>query len=155
MDISSHADYPASALSNFTAHPFVFDGVECASMEGLLQSFKFEDPDEQLAVCALVGIEAKRAGRERDNAWKRVQRLWRQGRAIERNSGQYQELLDRAFNALAGNHEFQQALLDSGVEELTHFAGHDDPTETVLTEREFCSRLERIRTRLLTPNREE
>ena len=38
MDIGSKAGYPASALSNFASHPFVFDGVECASMEGLVQA---------------------------------------------------------------------------------------------------------------------
>ena len=44
MDIGSKAIYPASALSNFSPHPFTFDGVECNSMEGLLQSFKFDKP---------------------------------------------------------------------------------------------------------------
>lgn len=39
MDIGSGKEYPSNALSNFAPHPFVFDGVECASMEGLLQSF--------------------------------------------------------------------------------------------------------------------
>ena len=37
MDIGSGNGYPSGALSNFSPHPFVFDGVECNSMEGLLQ----------------------------------------------------------------------------------------------------------------------
>lgn len=41
MDIKSGCGYPASALSNFAPHPFVLDGVYCASMEGFLQSLKF------------------------------------------------------------------------------------------------------------------
>ena len=36
MDIGSKSGYPSSALSNFAPHAFVFDGVECASLEGLL-----------------------------------------------------------------------------------------------------------------------
>ena len=35
MDIGSGKSYPAHALSNFAPHPFVFDGVECASLETL------------------------------------------------------------------------------------------------------------------------
>ncbi len=34
MDIGSGKEYPSNALSNFSPHPFVFDGVECNSMEG-------------------------------------------------------------------------------------------------------------------------
>jgi hypothetical protein len=37
MDIGSKSGYPSSALSNFAPHAFEFDGVKCASMEGLLQ----------------------------------------------------------------------------------------------------------------------
>jgi hypothetical protein len=36
MDIGSRGEYPAGALSNFSAHGFVVDGVRCASMEGFL-----------------------------------------------------------------------------------------------------------------------
>ncbi len=42
MDIGSGKDWPSSALSNFSPHPFIIDGVECNSMEGFLQSLKHE-----------------------------------------------------------------------------------------------------------------
>ena len=61
MDIGSGNGYPSAALSNFAPHPFVIDGVECASMEGFLQSLKFSNPDMQKEVCKLIGIKAKRA----------------------------------------------------------------------------------------------
>ena len=47
MDIGSGNGYPESALSNFVPHPFTIDGIECNSMEGFLQSLKFENPDMQ------------------------------------------------------------------------------------------------------------
>lgn len=53
MDIGRGCGYPASSLSNFAPHPFVIDGVECASMEGFLQSLKFASPDIQVEVCKL------------------------------------------------------------------------------------------------------
>ena len=54
MDIGSRAGYPASALSNFAPHRFIFDDVECASMEGFLQSLKFKSPEMQKEVCELA-----------------------------------------------------------------------------------------------------
>lgn len=45
MDIGSGSGYPSSSLSNFAPHPFVIDGIECNSMEGFLQSLKFENQD--------------------------------------------------------------------------------------------------------------
>ena len=61
MDIGSKKGYPSSALSNFAPHPFVFDGIECSSMEGLLQAFKFKNADMQVEVCKLVGLNVVRA----------------------------------------------------------------------------------------------
>ena len=148
MDIGSKAGYPASALSNFAPHPFVFDGVECASMEGLVQAFKFDKPHIQVEVCKLVGIRAKRRGQKRNKAWKRIQKLWWRGKEYDRHGNDYQKLLDRAFNALAENDSFQKALLATGNSTLTHSIGKSKCPETVLTEREFCSRLETIRARL-------
>lgn len=66
MDIGSGKAYPCNALSNFAPHPFVFDGVECNSMEGLLQSFKFANPEMQEAVCKLVGKAAKFKGKKKN-----------------------------------------------------------------------------------------
>ena len=47
MDIGSGTGYPSANLSNFHPHAFTIDGITCASMEGFLQSLKFENPDMQ------------------------------------------------------------------------------------------------------------
>ncbi len=148
MDIRGKSPGPAGALSNFSAHPFVFDGVKCAGAEGPIQSFKFDDPESQREVCQLPGREAKAKGQERNEVWKNTQKLWWQGREYGRHSQEYQNLLDRLFDALFENLDFRAALLASGDEELTHSIGNPDPSETVLTEQEFCSRLMKLRTRL-------
>lgn len=148
MDIGSKKGYPSSALSNFSPHPFVFDGVECASMEGLLQAFKFKNADMQVEVCKLVGLKAKYKGKKKNKAWKRIQTLWWMHKEYKRDSDEYQELLDRAYNALAKNTKFQKALLASGNAVLKHSMGSSDMSSTVLTRREFCSRLTKIRERL-------
>ncbi|MEK9151308.1 MAG: hypothetical protein AAB547_01610 [Patescibacteria group bacterium] len=148
MDIKSKAVGSAGILSNFSAHPFVFDGVECAGAEGPIQSFKFDDPEMQKEICGLSGREAKARGQERNEIWKKDQKLWWNGKKYDRHSQEYQDLLDRLFDALLENPDFQAALLSTGDEELTHSIGVSDPRETVFTEHEFCSRLMIRRTRL-------
>ena len=146
MDIGSGKAYPSNALSNFSPHPFVFDGVEVNSMEGFLQSLKFKNFDMQIEVCKLVGKAAKFRGKPKK--WYTDQKLYWNGVVYERSSKEYQELLDRAFDALAENTSFQKALLASGKATLTHEIGKSKENETVLTKREFISRLNKIRDRL-------
>ena len=143
MDIGSGTGYPSAALSNFAPHPFVLDGVQCNSMEGFLQSLKFKNQEMQKHVCSLVGAAAKFKGKKKK--WWRDQTLYWQGTEYKRDSLAYQELLDRAFSALAKNEGFINALRATGNATLTHSIGKSDKTKTVLTEAEFCKRLMRIR----------
>jgi predicted NAD-dependent protein-ADP-ribosyltransferase YbiA (DUF1768 family) len=143
MDIGSGKGYPSAALSNFSPHPFTIDGILCNSMEGFLQSLKFKNPEMQKSVCLLVGIGAKRKGMHK--TWWKTQTLWWRGVEIGRHTPEYQGLLDRAYGLLSLNSTFRAALLATGNAALTHSIGKSDPHHTVLTEREFCSRLMRIR----------
>lgn len=146
MDIGSGSGFPSAALSNFAPHPFTIDGIECNSMEGFLQSLKFKDPAMQVEVCKLVGKAAKFKGKRKK--WWKTQTLFWQGQEFKRDSQEYQDLLDRAFDALAENASFQKALLATGKATLTHTIGKTNASETVLTRAEFCSRLIKIRARL-------
>lgn len=145
MDIGSREGFPAGDLSNFSPFTFFFDGVQCDSMEGLLQSLKTSEIQIQLEICKLVGINAKKRGRKFDKFWKNDQKLWWLGQVFDRHSEEFQKLLDRAFGALSTNTEFQKALLATGDEILTHSIGKSDKHDTVLTEDEFCSRLMKTR----------
>lgn len=146
MDIGSGNGFPAGSLSNFAPHGFVVDGIECASMEGFLQSLKFSNPDMQVEICKLVGRAAKARGAAKK--WQRTQILYWKGKAYKRDSDDYQKLLDKAYNALGKNTSFQKALLATGNANLTHSVGKNKMSETVLTTREFISRLNRLRNEL-------
>lgn len=148
MNIGSGNGYPSANLSNFHPHAFTIDGVHCASMEGFLQALKFKSVDMQIEVCKMVGYQAKRKGSSKNKQWKQSQTLHWQGVEYPRKSQEYQELLDRAYDALAKNKKFQRALLATGNATLKHSIGRNKESETVLTVREFCSRLTKIRTRL-------
>jgi len=143
MNIGSGNGYPESALSNFAPHPFELDGVLICSMEGFLQAIKFREPHIQVEVCKLVGYAAKKKGRNR--TWHHQQLLYWQGVEYKRNSEEYQILLNRAYNALNQNEGFQRALIASGEAVLKHTIGRTKERETVLTRREFCSRLTKLR----------
>lgn len=146
MEVGSGKGGPASKLSNFAPHPFVFDGVLCASMEGLLQSFKFDKSHIQIEVCKLVGKKAKFRGQKRNKAWKRCQTLWWNGEAFDRKGDEFQELLDRAFTALAEQNEgFRRNLIATNKAVLKHSIGKSKQSDTCLTESEFCSRLMSLR----------
>lgn len=56
----------------------MLDGIHCRSIEGVLQSLKFQNPNEQQIVCGLWGIQAKYAGGNRD--WKEEKVLYWQGK---------------------------------------------------------------------------
>lgn len=143
MDIGSGSGYPAANLSNFSPHPFVIDGVECNSMEGFLQSLKFQSVDMQKYVCTLVGKAAKFKGKKKK--WFQNQILYWNGKEYPRKSKEYQVLLDRAYNALYDNSSFRKALEATGKASLTHSIGKSDQSKTVLTSSEFCSRLTYLR----------
>ena len=148
MDIGKGHGWPGSALTNFAPHEFILDGIIIKSMEGFLQALKFDKVHIQEQVCQLVGKAAKFRGKKRNKAWKRVQKLWWQGKEYDRHGEEYQQLLDRAFNALAQNKSFQKALLVTQGATLTHSLGKRKKSETVLTISEFISRLVRLRTEL-------
>lgn len=143
MDIGSGSMYPSCALSNFAPHAFELDGVQCASMEGFLQSLKFSSVEMQEHVCTLIGKAAKFKGKKKN--WWRTQTLYWKGVPMQRQSPAYATLISSAYDAIAKNEGFKRALLATRNSTLTHSMGKNKKNETVLTEQEFCSNLYRVR----------
>jgi hypothetical protein len=148
MNIGSNNKGVASRLSNFTAREFTFDGVLCKSMEGLLQSFKFDKEHIQVEVCKLMGFGAKKRGQGRNKSWKTKQTLWWKGVEYKRKSKEYDKLIRDAYDALATNEHFAKDLLSTQSSTFTHSIGSNKRNDTVLTEREFCGNLHRVRINL-------
>lgn len=146
LDINSNEPYPSCDLSNLAAHEFVLDGIKCASMEGLLQSFKEKNPETQKKICALAGSKAKFRGKNIE--WWKDQILYWKGKTIGRKSQEYQDLLDIAYEALAENEGFKRALLATDNAILGHSIGSRKASRTILTVGEFIRRLMKIRERL-------
>jgi ribonucleotide reductase beta subunit family protein with ferritin-like domain len=88
---------------------------------------------------------AKRAGSKKN--WKTDQTLHWNGKEYKRDCEEYQQLLDKAYDALSTNSSFVKALLATQNATLKHSIGRTNLRETVLTQREFCSRLTNLRTK--------
>ncbi len=142
---SKGEEYPSAELSNFYPHAFVFDGVECASMEGLLQSLKYRRRSRQIGICRLVGGEAKEAGAHK-HLWRLLGRVWWQGRAYDRFGTELYSLIRRAYSELYRQNEcFRDALNSTRGAILTHDIGSHDRRKTILTEEELISHLVAVR----------
>lgn len=148
MDVGSRNSYPAGALSNFTTNSFIIDEVQCGSLEGFLQGLKFKSVDMQKEICSYIGFGAKKAGAKKN--WQEKQTLWWKGKPVNRHSVGYQELITRAYDACFEQSEkFRKALYAAGKDAVfTHSIGRSNESETVLTEREFCSQLMRLKRKL-------
>lgn len=147
MDIGAGKGYPSSSLSNFAGHRFIIDGIECYSMEGFLQSLKFKSPEMQEEVCKLVGKSAKFKGKPKK--WYLDQTLYWKGVPIKRDSKEYQDLLDLAYESMFMQSEsFRRALEASKGSVLRHSMGRANKKKTILTITEFVGRLNKLRERL-------
>ena len=143
IDIYSKGEYPADVLSNFYPNAFTFDGVECAGMEGFLQSLKFRSVNKQRATCALSGKEAKAAGSKKW-LWKLTGNLYWKGVRYKRKSREFYELRLNAYRAMLSSETFRTALQAAKGKTLVHSIGKHDERTTVLTEEEFISYLNEL-----------
>lgn len=148
IDIGSKNSEIEEKLSNFSEFYFIFDNFECYSMEGLLQSFKFPNVEKQKRICLLVGKKAKFKGKKKK--WYLDHKLYWKDQVYDRFSEEYQKLLDKAFSSLYHqNKDYKELVLSTGNEELIHSIGKSDPKQTILTEEEFCLRIDKLRKGLL------
>ncbi|MDE5563178.1 MAG: hypothetical protein K2J01_06510 [Clostridiales bacterium] len=140
IDINSKGEYPANVLSNFYPNGFVFDGVQCASMEGFLQALKYRNADKQKQVCGLAGKEAKAAGGKK-RLWKLTGNLYWQGKRYKRKSKEFADLRFAAYKAMFDNETFRAALESAKGKTLAHTIGKHKKRITVLTVEEFIGYL--------------
>lgn len=122
----------------------MFDGVECSSLEGVLQSFKCPDINTQRKMCSLIGRTAKHTG-EKYNNWMEKQTLFWNGAEYSRKSAEYQYLLDRLYDAVYEQDEgFRTDLKNIGDKPFDHRKGNCNKEKTVLTRSEFIGELRRL-----------
>lgn len=139
---SKSDDWRAKRLSNFSADPFVLDGVRFASVEGFIQGTKFPESDlRRKQAFQSVGREAKRFGKDVKRKF-----VWWQGQTIPYGSQEHHRLIERAIRAkFEQNHEALKALIATKDMTLTHDLGHSESPNTSLPAKVFCDILTLIR----------
>ena len=146
IDIDHNGPYPAFMLSNLEPYKFVFRGKQFLSIESLFQGLKYRDIAQQNRVFEKVGIDAK-VRRARSN-WQASQTLYWQGEPMGRHSKEYKDFIDEAYAALAANSDFCEALLATGNKCLYNSYAKTNSSQTVLTAKEQCNALMRLRKKL-------
>ena len=72
-------------------------------------------------------------------SWQTDQTVWWKGLAIDRQSGEYQRLIRRAYQAMFEQSErFRAALMQTRGITLVHTSGEPSSFKTILTPAEFC-----------------
>ncbi len=136
----------AKKLSNLYPHPFVFQGIQCGSMEGFLQSLKRKDIPIQQHICGKAAFDAKFASK--GIVWQDTG-LWWNGVQLDRFGEDYALLLVHAYEELFfQNRDFFDTLMGTGDAVLEHSIGRPNQKDTILTKSEFCGILTNLRTRI-------
>lgn len=145
IDISFKSKGLAKALSNLCPYPFTIDGIKCASMESFIQSLKVKDIEVQKDICSKTAAFCYNI-REMHDDWRITQKVYWQGKEIDRHSTDYYRLLIRAYYALfEDSPTFRYALKLSKGYILTHSIGCTDSKETLLTPDEYIKLLNELR----------
>ena len=147
-ELSNFHDWKLTLDKKEYDYGFIFSTIECKSIESVLQSFKFNDQEKQIKICAKDGKVAKSYG-SKGNDWKKKQMLYWNHHGYHRASKGYQDLLYKLFeNCYKQNLKARKVLSRTGHAILTHNRGKTDIKDTVLTAEEFTSILTRLRDEL-------
>lgn len=115
-------------------------------MEGFLQAIKIDDLEQQKMICSLSRKEAKL---QSTDTWQKEQNLYWDGKIYNRHSIEFQSLIRSAYHEMLEQApKFKEALLATGTKRLFHTIGNPDPPKTILTEKELCDILTKLRTEL-------
>ena len=130
-------------LRTFADRRFWFDGVECASIESVLEAFKFRDIYTQEYVASLSARDAYYEGQKEEAAlWKDTRKLYWNGTVYDRDGEDYQKLLNILFQAIFeqdAQFRLDVAFLKNAV--VKSKVGSRNPEGTVLTKNEYISHL--------------
>lgn len=133
-------------LSNLFPLSFRFRGKKVNSIEGVLQGIKYKDKKTQNKVLKYSGIDAYHTRQANEvDFWGKTQKLYWQGKEIDRHSNEYQLFIDELYISASKNPLYRRFLLSTGDKYLLHHIGKDSPNETVLTRDEYEIRLNTLR----------
>lgn len=144
LDIS-YKDPNSASLSNLFPHKFVIDGVTCQSMESFIQSLRVREEFIQREICenysGYMGYKMRLSLPD----WRKKGYVYWKGKSILRDSEDYNQLVTKAYEQLFyQNLVFRYCLINHKDDVLFHTIGCTDKKETLLTQDEYISQLNKL-----------
>ena len=126
----------AQMLSNLFPYKFKFRGKNFASIENFFQGIKFKNKKTQNYVFTYYGTQSVHIKAASNYNWKETGIIYWQGKAIKRDSIEYDLLIDELYISAAQN-PIYRAVLNNCDKDIIHSIGLEEKKETTFTRYEF------------------
>ena len=140
-----HGSKYSKVISNLFPYKFYFKGHNIGCAESVFQSFKFRNKKLQKLVFDYESLNANRIKGCADYDWTESGIVYFSGKAMLRNSKEYENFIDELYVSLIQNPLFVQALKNVGNRYILHSIGVEDKTKTTFTREEFERELNTVK----------
>ena len=130
----------AKVLSNLFPYEFEFKGKRLKSIESFFQGIKFKDIEMQDLVFEYSGLDSNHVKVCSGYDWKETGIVYWQGKAINRYSKEYDDLVDELYISAIQNPLYRN-ILKTCERDIIHTMGAKEKNETVFTRYEFEKQL--------------
>lgn len=141
-------------LSNLFPYNFKFRGKKLASIENFFQGIKFKDKKTQNYVFTYYGTQAVHIKAASSYDWKETGEIYWQGKAIKRESKEYELLIDELYISATQNPLYRN-ILSNCNKQIIHSIGENDKKETTFTRYEFEFELNCLKDFIQSKNKKE
>ncbi len=124
-------------LSNLFHYDFYFKGFKLRSLEGIFQGFKMKDKKAQRYLFNYFGLDSNNIKVSGDYDWKAEGNVYFQGKAIKRDSKEFDNFIDEMYVSLLQNPLYRNCLKKVGDKYILHALGGKTKFDTVFTRYEF------------------
>ncbi len=133
-------------LSNLFQYEFYFKGFKLQSLEGIFQGFKMKDKKAQRLLFNYHGLNSNNIKASADYNWKSEGNVYFQGRAIKRDSKEFDDFIDEMYISILQNPLYRNVLKNAGDKYILHALGGKTKQDTVFTRYEFEYELNALKT---------
>lgn len=131
----NRGDFP-QMLSNLFPYKFKFRGKNFTSIENFFQGIKFKDKKTQNYVFSYYGTQSVHIRAATTYDWTKTGEIYWQGKAIKRESKEYELLVDELYISAIQNPLYRN-ILTNCKKHIVHSIGEDNAKETTFTRYEF------------------
>lgn len=131
-----HGPLP-KALSNLFQYKFYFKGFMLQSIESVFQGFKIKNKKTQRFLFDYYGLNSNNIKIAYDYNWRDEKKVYFQGKAIDRNSKDYEDFIDELYVSAIQNPLYRNVLKNVGNKYILHALGEKSRDETVFSREEF------------------